>query len=264
MAEADALREPSPTSGAPGAIEAAPAAVAAEAGGEKVMTLVDHLTELRNRIVVTLLAIAIGSALGFYLAPRIIGVLKAPLAIDKPLVFTGLGDAFFINLKIALVFGVIVAMPVILYELWAFVSPGLTPRERRLARPWVPLALAFFILGVVVAYLVLPYASAFLLSFQSPDLQALITADAYFGFVTMLFLVFGLAMEFPIVLVLLSKVGIVTSKALAARRRQALLVIAIVAAVATPGGDPISPVILGITMYALFELSIWLVRATGR
>ena len=228
------------------------------------MTLVDHLTELRNRLVVTIVAIAIGSAVGFLLASRIISILKAPLATDKPLVFTGLGDAFFINLKISIVFGVIVSMPVILYELWAFISPGLTPRERKLARPWVPLALAFFVLGVVVAYLVLPYASAFLLSFQSPDLQALITAEAYFGFVTMLFLVFGLAMEFPIVLVLLSKVGIVSSRALSARRRQAILVIAIVAAVATPGGDPISPVILGVTMYALYELSIWLVRATGR
>jgi sec-independent protein translocase protein TatC len=128
----------------------------------------------------------------------------------------------------------------------------------------VPLALAFFVLGVVIAYLILPYASAFLLSFQSTDLQALITAEAYFGFVTMLFLVFGLAMEFPIVLVLLSKVGIVSSKALSARRRPAILVIAIVAAVATPGGDPISPAILGVTMYVLYELSIWLVRATGR
>ena len=266
MAEADALRESGliaihPEMPAPGVSSPLPAGAPAD---EKVMTLVDHLTELRNRIVVVLLAVAVGSALGFWLASRIISFLKAPLGTDRPLVFTGLGDAFFINLKVAIVFGVIIAMPVILYELWAFISPGLTPQERRLARPWVPLALAFFVLGVVVAYLVLPYASAFLLSFQSPDLQALITAEAYFGFVTMLFLVFGLAMEFPIVLVLLSKVGIVSSKSLAARRRPAILVIAIVAAVATPGGDPISPVILGVTMYALFEISIWLVRVTGR
>ena len=266
MAEADALRETGliaihPEMPAPGVSSPLPAGAPAD---EKVMTLVDHLTELRNRIVVVLLAVAVGSALGFWLASRIISFLKAPLGTDRPLVFTGLGDAFFINLKVAIVFGVIIAMPVILYELWAFISPGLTPQERRLARPWVPLALAFFVLGVVVAYLVLPYASAFLLSFQSPDLQALITAEAYFGFVTMLFLVFGLAMEFPIVLVLLSKVGIVSSKSLAARRRPAILVIAIVPAVATPGGDPISPVILGVTMYVLFEISIWLVRVTGR
>jgi len=260
MAEADALQEQGLTPVA----DAAPLAVAETAGEEKVMTLVDHLSELRNRIVVVLVAVAIGTAVGFWQAGRIISFLKAPLPIDQPLVFTGLGDAFFINLKVALVFGIIVAMPVILYEVWAFVSPGLTAKERRLARPWVPLALFFFVLGVVVAYIVLPYASTFLLSFQSADLQALITAEAYFGFVSTMFLVFGLAMEFPIVLVLLSKVGIVTSPALATRRRQALLVIAIVAAVATPGGDPISPIILGLTMYGLYEVSIQLVRITGR
>jgi sec-independent protein translocase protein TatC len=264
MAEADALQDQGATLTAADVVDAGALVVAQPADGEKTMTLVDHLSELRNRIVVVIIAVAIGSALGFWLAPRIIAFLKAPLATDKPLVFTGLGDAFFINLKISLVFGFIVAMPVILYEVWAFVSPGLTVKERRLARPWVPLALLFFCIGVVVAYLVLPYASAFLLGFQSPDLQALITAEAYFGFVTMLFLVFGLAMEFPIVLVLLSKVGIVSSQALSARRRPAILVIAIVAAVATPGGDPISPVILGVTMYVLYEVSIQLVRITGR
>src|SRR5574340_958368 len=145
MAEADALPEQglTPVVDAP---DATSLAAPAEAGEEKVMTLVDHLSELRKRIVVVLVAVAIGSAIGFWLAPRIISFLKAPLATDKPLVFTGLGDAFFINLKVALVFGVIVAMPIILYEVWAFVSPGLTSKERRLARPWVPLALFFFAL----------------------------------------------------------------------------------------------------------------------
>lgn len=261
MAEADALHEQGLT---PTSLDAPGGGAAAEAGDEKVMTLVDHLSELRRRIVIVLVAVAIGTAVGFWLAGRIIGFLKAPLQTDKPLVFTGLGDAFFINLRVAIAFGIIVAMPVILYEVWAFVSPGLTPQERRLARPWVPLALLFFCIGVVVAYLILPFASGFLLSFQSADLQALITADAYFSFVTMLFLVFGLAMEFPIVLVLLSKVGIISSKALAARRRPAILVIAIIAAVATPGGDPVSPTILGVTMYVLYEVSIQLVRVTGR
>lgn len=264
MAEADALPEQGLTPAVVDTPDAVALVVPQEAGDEKVMTLVDHLSELRNRIVVVLVAVAIGTAIGLWQAGRIISFLKAPLPTDEPLVFTGLGDAFFINLKVALVFGIILAMPVILYEVWAFVSPGLTAKERRLARPWVPLALFFFVLGVVVAYVVLPYASNFLLSFQSADLQALITAEAYFGFVTTMFLVFGLAMEFPIVLVLLSKVGIVTSPALAARRRQALLVIAIVAALATPGGDPISPIILGLTMYALYEVSIQLVRITGR
>ena len=230
---------------------------------EAVMGLVDHLAELRRRLGVSLLAVVLGSVVGFVLAPRAIDILKAP--IPGRLVFTELGGAFFIQLKIAVVIGVILGMPVILYELWAFVSPGLTRDERRLARPWVPLALVFFALGVAVAYIVLPYASAFLLGFQIPGvLEPLITAEAYFGFITTLFLVFGLVMEFPIVLVLLSRVGILTSTRLRSSRRMVILGIAIFAVVATPGGDPISPTVLGGVMYLLYELSILLVRWTGR
>jgi sec-independent protein translocase protein TatC len=156
-------------------------------------------------------------------------------------------------------------MPVILYELWAFVAPGLTKEERRLARPWVPLALVFFFLGVAVAYIILPFAAGFLLSFQIPGtLEPIITAEAYFGFVTTLFVVFGLVMEFPIVLVLLSKVGIITSARLASNRRLVIVGIAVFAVVVTPGGDPISPSVLGVVMYVLFEFSIRLVRWTGR
>jgi len=115
-----------------------------------------------------------------------------------------------------------------------------------------------------VAYVILPFASTFLLSFSSADLQPLITASEYFGFVTTLFLVFGLVMEYPIVLVLLAKVGIITSARLRSSRRVVILAIAIIAAVATPGGDPISPTVLGLTMYALYEFSIVLIRVGGR
>jgi sec-independent protein translocase protein TatC len=228
------------------------------------MSLVDHLSELRRRIGISLLAVGLGTGVGFFFAPQLITFLKAPLNMAKPLVFTGLGDAFFINLKLAIVVGIVLAMPVLLWQLWAFISPGLTREERRLARPWAPLALAFFVIGVVVAYVILPFAATFLLSFSSPDLQPLITASEYFGFVTTLCLAFGLVMEYPIVLVLLSKVGIVTSERLKSSRRYVIIIFAIVAAVATPGGDIISPIVLGVTMYLLYELSIVLVRAGGR
>ncbi len=128
----------------------------------------------------------------------------------------------------------------------------------------MPLALVFFAGGVAVAYVILPFAIAFLSAFGTGALQNAWTADGYFGFVAMLFLGFGLVMEYPIVLVLLSKVGIVTSARLRSSRRVVIVVIAIVSAVITPGGDPISPTVLGITMYALYELSIVLVRAGGR
>ncbi len=262
MADADRVRD-----GVGGLVPPAspsPPAASAAAGDETVMSLVDHLSELRRRIGISLLAVALGTVVGFFFSAQLITFLKAPLNLAKPLVYTGLGDAFFINLKLAIVVGIVLAMPVLLWQLWAFISPGLTREERRLARPWAPLALAFFVIGVVVAYVILPFASAFLLSFSSPDLQPLITASEYFGFVTTLCLVFGLVMEYPIVLVLLAKVGIITSGRLRSSRRVVILAIAITSAVVTPGGDPISPTVLGVTMYLLYELSIVLIRLGGR
>ncbi len=251
MADAGALREPNLT------------APAATADDEKVMSLVDHLSELRSRIFRALLAVAVGTAVGFLWIPNALDILTRPIG-DRKLYFTSPGEAFFIELKLAFVIGIVLAMPVILYQVWAFISPGLTPDERRTARPWVPVALVFFAIGVALAWFVLPYAMGFLLGFETSDLQALITADNYFGFVGSLFLGFGLTMEFPIVLVLFSKVGIITSQRLSRSRRYVVLGIAIAAAMVTPGGDIVSPLMLGLVMYGLYELSIVLVRAGGR
>lgn len=154
MADADPAREgvggrvppPSPSPQPP----VSGPSVQARVRDETVMPLVDHLAELRRRLAISLLAVAIGSVVGFYFAPQLISILKAPLHMAKPLVYTGLGDAFLINLKLAIVVGIVVAMPVLVWQLWAFVSPGLTREERRLARPWVPLAIAFFAVGVAV------------------------------------------------------------------------------------------------------------------
>jgi sec-independent protein translocase protein TatC len=228
------------------------------------MTLVDHLSELRWRLFKSLLAVALGGIVGFLASAEVIHILSAPIPGDQALVFTGLGDAFTIRLKIAFVIGVILAMPVLLYQAWQFIAPGLTAKERRMARPWIPLALFFFVLGVSIAYIVLPFAASFLLSFTTPDLQPLITASSYFEFVTTMFLAFGLVMEFPIVLYTLAVVGIATSARLAASRRYVILVIAVFAAVVTPGGDIVSPLVLGGTMYLLFELTVFVIKRTGR
>jgi sec-independent protein translocase protein TatC len=153
-------------------------------------------------------------------------------------------------MQLSLIAGISLAMPILLWQVWAFVSPGLTNAERRSARPWLPLALALFALGVVIAWSVLPFAVGFLLSFGSDDLLPMIAADRYFGFVS------GL--------VFLSRVGVITSAKLRAWRKGAIVGAVIISAIATPGTDLVSPLVLAITLLLLYELSILLVRAGGR
>jgi sec-independent protein translocase protein TatC len=256
MADADALLEPV----APGLPSAPPSATPDDAS---VMTLVDHLGELRTRLFRAILAIAVGSAIGWFAAPAVRNWLIFLLP-TKVVQVLGPGDAFVIQMKISIVIGIILAMPVLLYQVWSFVSPGLTSSEKKTVRPWIPLALLFFALGVAIAYVVLPYALTFLLAFTDDVMVANFAAGPYFDFVTTMFLVFGLIMEFPILLVGLSRVGIVTSARLRESRRMIILGIAVFSAVATPGGDLISPLVLGGTMYLLFEGTVLFIRRTGR
>ena len=222
------------------------------------MSLVDHLGELRTRLFRSILAVAVGGAIGFYFATPIREFLQAPLG-DIPLQVLGVGDAFFIQVKIALVIGIILAMPVLLYQVWAFVSPGLTPPSEDV-RPWIPMALVFFALGVVVACIVLPFALAFLsasrtqtsrragrrpvLRFRDHDVPRLRAGDG---------------VPDP-ARAASRRSGIITSQRLSSSRRMVILGISIFAAVVTPGGDLVSPIVLGITMYVLFELTILFIK----
>jgi sec-independent protein translocase protein TatC len=262
MADADALRDSGVS--LPANQEPAPLPPpTAQPGDETVMSLVEHLSELRSRLFRAIIAVGIGSVVGYYLAPGIRVFLQRPLG-GIPLQVLGVGDAFVIQIKISLVVGIILAMPVLLYQVWAFVAPGLTPTERKTVRPWIPLALLFFVIGVVIAYTILPFALQFLFSYTGEGLEAHPAAGQYFDFVTTMFLVFGLIMEFPILLYGLSRVGIVTSQRLSSSRRMIILGIAIFAAVATPGGDLVSPFVLGTTMYILFELTNFAIKRSGR
>lgn len=228
------------------------------------MPLASHLSELRNRILWSGLFIAIGGSLGFAFGPQFIALLRSPLAPDVTLQQIDLGDGFSITLQIAFTVGVILAMPVILFHVWRFISPGLTAEERRAVLPWIPAALVFFALGIGIAWAVLPYAASFLLSFVPAGVNRSINIRSYFDFVTSLFLAFGILMEFPILLVGLSRVNIVTSAQLRQSRRMVILGIAIFSAVATPGGDLVSPAILGGTLYVLYEATTIFIRRTGR
>jgi sec-independent protein translocase protein TatC len=259
MAETDALRDP----GVPVPVTPEPAPPAATPGDETVMSLVDHLGELRTRLFRSILAVVAGSAIGFYFATDVRNAIVRLLPTQTVQVL-GPGDAFMIQLRISIVIGVILAMPVLLYQAWAFVAPGLTPGERKAIRPWVPMALLFFALGVGIATLVLPYATTFLLSFTDDVFVAAIAAGPYFDFVTTMFLAFGLVLEFPIILVGLARAGILSSQRLRDSRRYVLLGIAIFAAIATPGGDLVSPFVLGGTMYLLYEATVFFIRRSGR
>jgi len=261
MADADALREP-----ASGVITDSPEPPSTGGTGmpdDSVMSLVDHLGELRDRLIKCVIVIAIGTAIGFYFAPTARNFLLEPLPNGQAQVL-GPGDGFAIQLRIAVVIGIILSMPVLLYQIWAFVAPGLTPSERKTVRPWIPLALFFFALGVLLARFVLPYAVQFLLSFTDDKLVANIAAGPYFDFVTTMFLAFGLVMEFPILMFGLSRVGILTSDRLAAYRRYVILAIFVTAAVITPVTDIVSPIVLAVTMYVLFEVTVQVIKRTGR
>jgi sec-independent protein translocase protein TatC len=225
--------------------------------------LVEHLRELRRRVGIAIAAVVAGAIITFAWCDPLIALLRAPLG-DTPLYFVGVGDAFGIRMQLSLIGGVALAMPIWLWQAWAFIRPGLTDAERRAARPWIPLALLLFLVGVGVAWVVLPFAVSFLLSFATDDLTPLIAADRYFGFVGSLMLVFGLATEYPILLVFLSRVGLITSVKLQRWRRNALVLAVIIGAFATPGTDLISPIVLAVVLYILYELSIRLVRAGGR
>jgi sec-independent protein translocase protein TatC len=155
-------------------------------------------------------------------------------------------------------------MPVILFHVWRFVTPGLLPNERRYVWPVMLGALLLFALGVVIGYVVIPYALNFLLGFAGDGLEPALTVDGYIGFVTTMMLAFGLVLEFPILLIGLAKVGILNHRRLAAQRRWAVLAIVLFAIVLTPGGDPISPLILAGVMFLLFEGSLVVIRMIRR
>lgn len=230
------------------------------------MSLLEHLEELRRRLIISVVAVIVGSVIGFFLSGPVLDILRAPLPSGyEKLYFTTVGGAFGVRIKIAVFVGIVLAMPVILFELWRFVTPGLTRGERRLVWPLLIGALALFAIGMAVGYLIIPFALTFLLSFGEPGrVEPLLTINEYVGFITTLMLAFGLVMEFPIVLIMLSRVGILSYERIARRRRFVIVGIVIFAVVVTPGGDPFSPGILSAVMYVLFEISLLIIRLLRR
>jgi sec-independent protein translocase protein TatC len=227
------------------------------------MSLVEHLDELRSRIIVVAISIVIAGVLGFFLSEPILELLQVPLPEGEfRLIQLTIGEALAVRLKIALYVGIALSVPVIVYELWRFVTPGLTRSERRLVWPLLIGAIALFALGIMLGYLVIPYALAFLLSLTPAGIDAsMLRLSDYVGFVLAVMLAFGLAFQFPVLLLVGARVGILNYRFLSARRRWAILAIVLFAIIATPGGDPASSAVLSLVMYALFEGTLQIIRA---
>ena len=229
------------------------------------MSLLEHLEELRRRIIIAGIAVIVAGVGGFFLSDPIIQALRAQLPEgSEELVTLSVGEVFGVRLKIALFAGIAIAMPVVLYQIYRFVTPGLTRSERRLVWPFLFLGLLLFALGLGLGYVIIPFALSFLLGLTVPGVEPMLRLTEYIGFVTTMMFAFGLVFEFPIVLLLLARVGMLNYRFLAARRRWAVLIIVVFSVVATPGGDPLSPLVLSLVMYTLFELTLQLIRGMRR
>jgi sec-independent protein translocase protein TatC len=176
---------------------------------------------------------------------------------------TGIGEAFSVVLKLAVAVGIFLGLPMILYQLWAFVAPGLTRRERRWAGSFVLLGVLLFLAGIGVGFLTLRFPVNWLITFGKDNFLELVTADSYFTFSAFFLLAFGIVFELPLVLTSLAQFGILSSQTLRRKRAVSLVILWILSTILTPGTDPYSPLVLGTALTILYELSILLIRVRG-
>ena len=231
------------------------------------MSFFDHLTELRTRIIWSLIPSAVGLGIALYFTPVINKFIQRPLEkMNTKLTFTTPTEPFWNYMKVAMITGIFIAMPIILWNVWAFVAPGLHKHERKYAAPFVIVGSLLFLLGGAFALLVIvPYASTFLVSFgQEQGLQPMITVQNYTDFVLKFTLAFGLVFEMPVVITLLSMIGVVTPQFLSKNRKYAILINFILAAVLTPTPDIINQSLMAGPLCILYELGIISARVFGR
>ncbi|HMC43243.1 MAG TPA: twin-arginine translocase subunit TatC [Acidimicrobiales bacterium] len=230
------------------------------------MTLVEHLAELRRRLVISIIAVGLGAIGGFFLYNSILSVLVHPYChvqhlpagtpCTRVLLVTDPLEPFTLRLKVAGWAGLFFASPVVLWELWRFVTPGLHPREKRYAIPFIVSSIALFSLGGLVAMLTFPQALHFLIYVGGNSLRTFFSPSKYLRLIILMILAFGIAFEFPVVLVSLELAGVLKSAQLRAWRRWAFLSIFVVAAVITPSADPFSMFAMAIPMYVFYEGAI--------
>jgi sec-independent protein translocase protein TatC len=235
---------------------------------EKKLPLTSHLQELRKRLVLSFIAIAVGFVISYAFSQDLFDILSKPLLKMMPsggsLIFTSVAEAFFTYMKVAFIAGFILTSPFVLFQVWAFVAPGLYRHEKRYVIPFVVAGSFFFALGILFAYFVaIPVGFKFLLGYATDFIKPMPSMKEYLSFSIKFLLAFGLVFEFPVVLVLLARIGVVDAKTMARHRKYAILLIFIFAAVMTPP-DLISQLLMAIPLMGLYELSILLSKIFGK
>ncbi|MDQ2826621.1 MAG: twin-arginine translocase subunit TatC [Actinomycetota bacterium] len=223
------------------------------------MPLVDHLTELRRRLIISIVALVVGGIVGFVIYNHVLNFLITPyreVTHKDQFVFFDPLEAFATRLKVSAWTGVFLSSPVVLWQLWRFITPGLHKKEKRYAIPFIVASILLFMLGAAVALITFKPALRFLIGVGGNNLTPLFSASKYLSLVILMIIAFGIAFEFPIVLVFLELAGVVSSRRLRQWRRPAIVIIVTVAAVITPSQDPYSLFAMAVPMYVFYEASI--------
>lgn len=224
------------------------------------LSVVDHLDELRSRLVVAGLAYFVAFALCAWQSELVLQIVNAPLPNGLEPITLGPAEPFIATLKNAGYAALLLTLPVVLYELYAFVLPAFSPRERRMALPLLMMVPVLFIAGVVFCYMViLTPALHFLLNFNASEFNVQIRAQDYYGFVTLMLAIMGLAFQIPVGVLAISRLGLVSVEQLKRSRRYAIVAIAVLAAL-LPTLDPVTLILEMLPMIALYELGIQLAR----
>ena len=235
---------------------------------ESKLPFTTHLEELRRRLIYAVVAIVLGAIIAFLFAKQLFYFLAQPLVkilpANQPMIFTALTEAFFTYFKVALLAGFFLASPVVFYQLWKFIAPGLYEHEKKFVIPFVIFATLFFILGGAFAYyIVFPFGFKFFLGFSTDYLKLLPKMSEYFSLSLKLIFAFGIVFEMPVITFFLAKMGVLNGEMLSSKRRYAIVLVFVIAALLTPP-DVGTQLLMAGPLILLYEVSVWVARIFGR